>query len=71
MKKIPDEFENQFDIFLYKIADSISPFAKSIGLTPNLITTLSNIFCIITIILLLKSYYIIAIFTYLISYFLE
>jgi len=71
MKKLPYEYENPLDVLLYKLSDYLCPFAKSLGLTPNWITTLSNIFCIITIILLLKSYYILAILTYLISYFFD
>jgi hypothetical protein len=71
MTKLPEEYENPFDVLLYRISDRLCPYAKALGLTPNLITTLSNIFCIITIILLLKSYYIIAIFTYIISYFFD
>ena len=71
ISKIPSECENPFDVLLYNIADKLSPYAKEIGLTPNLITTLSNIFGLITIILLLKSYYIIAVFTYIISYFFD
>jgi len=71
MRKLPDEYENPFDVLLYKLSDYLCPFAKSLGLTPNWITTLSNIFCIITVILLLKSYYIFAILTFLISYFFD
>jgi len=71
MRKLPDQYENPFDAILYKIADHLCPYAKSLGLTPNWITTLSNIFCIITIFLLLKSYYIFAIFTFLISHFFD
>jgi amino acid transporter len=71
MKKLPYEYENPLDVLLYKLSDYLCPFAKSLGLTPNWITTLSNIFCIITIILLIKSYYIFAILTFLISYFFD
>lgn len=71
MRKLPDKYENPFDVILYKISDYLCPYAKSLGFTPNSITTLSNIFCAITIILLLQSYYILAIITYLISYFFD
>ena len=71
MDNILDEYENKFDILLYQISDKLCPYAKDLGMTPNIITTLSNVFCIITLILLLKSYYIIAIFTYIISYYFD
>ena len=71
MNNIPEIYDDPFDIILYKIANILCPYAKAIGLTPNMITTLSNIFFIITIILLLKSYYIIALFTFIISYYFD
>jgi phosphatidylglycerophosphate synthase len=69
--KIPVECENPFDVILYKFADYISPYAKYLGFTPNAVTSLSNIFGMITVILLLKSYYILAILTFILSYFLD
>ena len=71
MSDISVKYSDPFDMILYRISDKLCPYAKTLGMTPNIITTLSNIFFIITIILLIKSYYISAIFTFIISYYFD
>ena len=71
MRKISKEYENPFDNYLIELSDITTPYAYSIGMNPNMITTLSNIACIITILLLLNANYYLAAFFLLVSYYLD
>lgn len=71
MRKIPYLYDNPLDNFLINLSDQVSPYAYKIGLNPNMVTTLSNLACIITIILLLQAKYYMAAFFLLISYFFD
>lgn len=71
MRKIPKEYENPLDNLFIGISDKITPYAYSIGMNPNMITTLSNIACIITILLLLNANYYLAAFFLLITYYFD
>ena len=71
MRKIAEKYDDRFDNLLYRIADKIVPFAFLLGMTPNMITTLSNISCIICIVLLLKSQYLWACFFLILSYYFD
>ena len=71
MRKIPFKYDNPFDNYIIELADLFVPYAYQIGANPNMITTLSNIACIITILLLLNSKYYLASFFLLISYFFD
>lgn len=68
MLKIPATNDNSLDNFLIEISDITTPYSYNLGMNPNMITTLSNITCIITIILLNANYYMAALFV-LISYY--
>ena len=57
MRKIPVEYENPIDNVLYDLSEYVSPTFHSVGFTPNMVTTLSNISAIIVIILLLQANY--------------
>ena len=41
VNKIPDKYENFFDIYIYKFIDKHLHLYKQLGLTPNMVTTLS------------------------------
>lgn len=70
MRKIPYIYDNPLDNLFYELSEITSPYAYSIGFTPNMITTLSNIACIITILLLLNAnYYWAALFVLIAFYF--
>jgi hypothetical protein len=71
MRKITQDYDNPLDNLLISLSETLSPCAYKIGLTPNAITTLSNITCIVTIILLLKANYYLAAFFLLVSYFFD
>lgn len=71
MRKIPVQYENPFDNYLLDISDKVTPYVYSSGITPNTITTLSNITTIIVVILLFKSQYYWASFFVLIAYFFD
>ncbi len=71
MRKIPTEFENPFDNYILDMADYTVPYFYKAGLTPNTITTLSNITTILVIILLLNAKYFWAAFFVLVAYFFD
>ena len=52
MRKIPVEYENPIDNYILELSDKTAPYVYKMGMTPNMITTLSNISTIIVIILL-------------------
>ena len=71
MRKISLDYDNPLDNLLISLSDLTSPYTYSMGLNPNMVTTLSNIACIITIILLLQAKYYLAAFFLLVSYFFD
>ena len=71
MRKISSTYDNPLDNFLIEISDITTPYAYNLGMNPNMITTLSNIACIITIILLLNANYYWASLFVLISYYFD
>lgn len=71
MRKITCNCENPLDNILIDISDYICPYAKKYNFTPNILTTLSLIFCGISALLLLNKQYLLAAFMYLISYYFD
>lgn len=71
MRKITCNCENPLDNILINISDYMCPYAKKYGLTPNILTTISLIFCGISALLLINSFYYLAAFMYLISYYFD
>jgi len=71
MRKITCECENPLDNILINISDYMCPYAKKYNFTPNILTTISLIFCGISALLLLNNYYVLGAFTYLISYYFD
>ena len=68
MRKLPDEYENPFDILIYKIVIKIEPYFKKWNFSPNQITTIGNIFGIIGIYKLYQGKYIESALFYFIRY---
>uniref|UniRef100_A0A6C0F3T8 CDP-alcohol phosphatidyltransferase n=1 Tax=viral metagenome TaxID=1070528 RepID=A0A6C0F3T8_9ZZZZ len=68
MRKIHENLENPFDNAIYIIVEYLAPYAHKFGFTPNMITTISNIFAIIAIYYLIKHYFVVSGILYLISY---
>lgn len=71
MRKLDAEYENAIDNALIHLSEYLSPYFYELGMTANIITTLSNIFAIITIILLLNNKYIFAGISLMISYYFD
>ncbi len=71
MRKIPVEFECPFDNYILDLADKTAPTVYKLGMTPNMITTLSNVSTIIVVILLFKAQWYWASFFVLITYFFD
>lgn len=71
MKKIPDEIDNPIDNILIRISDYLCPIFKKLGHTPNMITTWSLFFGLLSVYLLYKGYVYWFAITYMISYFFD
>jgi phosphatidylglycerophosphate synthase len=71
MRKIPFKLENPFDDILINISNEISPLCKKLNLSPNKITTLGNIFFIISIIYIFNKKYKLASLFYIFAYFCD
>ena len=69
--KIPEHFENPIDNLLYKSIDKLNPILYRFGLTPNMITTISFIFGIISIYYFFNKSYILSSITFFISYYFD
>lgn len=68
MKKLPNKYENIFDIFIYKIVKKLVPYFRKWNFTPNQITTIGNIFGFMGIYKLYKGKYIESAIFYFIRY---
>ena len=71
MRKIDESIENPIDNFLYIFVEIIAPYAHKAGLSPNMITTLSVVFSIISIYYLYNRFFVLAIILYILSYFCD
>ena len=71
MKKLPLHLENPVDNSIYYIIEKIEKQVYLIGLTPNMLTTIGNIFTIIFVYLFLNKKYILASFAFFMSYFFD
>jgi hypothetical protein len=71
MRKIPEKYDNPLDNLFIIISELMSPYAYSLGMTPNFITTLSSISCIIAVTFLLNGYHYYCCLFLLISYYFD
>lgn len=71
MRKIPCIYENPLDNFLIQLSDNVCPQLYYVSFTPNMITTLSNITCILIILLLLNANYYWAALVVMIMYYFD
>jgi phosphatidylglycerophosphate synthase len=69
--KLPDYYDDPVDIFYKKYIDVLNPHFKEAGMTPNMITTISLVFGLLTCYLYYKSYYVSAGLSYIVSYFFD
>jgi phosphatidylglycerophosphate synthase len=70
-KKLPEKYDDPIDLFYADICDIIMPYFKSAGFTPNMITTISFIFGLISCYLYYIQNYVLASISYIISYFFD
>ena len=71
MRKIPPEFENPIDNFMVVIADQLNPFFKRTGHTPNLLTTYSLVFGLVSIYFAYQNHIGIFLILFTVSYFFD
>jgi phosphatidylglycerophosphate synthase len=71
MGKVPKNAECPIDNLLVDLSDLLSPLFKTLGFTPNGITTLSLLFGLLSIFLLFKGYVWLFAITYFISFFFD
>ena len=71
MSKLHDDDENPIDRVFINICKQLSPFFYKRGWTPNQLTSVSFIFGIVSVILLLKGYVFMGILSYMLSYFFD
>jgi phosphatidylglycerophosphate synthase len=71
MRKIKEEDDNPIDNILIDLCELISPFIHRLGLTPNMITTISLFFGLATAWLLYKRQYLLACISWTAQYFFD
>ena len=71
MRKIDESIENPIDNFIYIFVEIIAPYAHTAGLSPNMITTLSVVFSIISVYYLYNRFFVLASVLYILSYFCD
>ena len=71
MRKIPKTLENPIDNIIIEDSENISSLFYKYKLTPNYVTSLSNISALIVIIFLLNSNYYFASFFVMVAYFFD
>ena len=71
MRKIDPKYENPFDNLFYIGVENIEGYFKSLNFTPNMITTIGNIFGLVGIYMFFQKKFILAGIFYLIRYFFD
>jgi len=69
--KLPSEYDDPIDLYFKKLIDVINPYFKKLGFTPNMITTISLIFGLLSCYLYYKQKYILSSFSFITSYFFD
>tara|TARA_E500000178_G_C16988495_1_gene739576 strand:- start:940 stop:1521 length:582 start_codon:yes stop_codon:yes gene_type:complete len=68
MRKLPKDLENPVDNLIYKIVEFVAPTLYEYGFTPNILTTLGNIFTLAFAYFMLNYHFRLAALFYLLSY---
>ena len=71
MKKIAPEYENPIDNEIYRGVELFAPAFYKLGFTPNMVTTLANVFNIACIYSVFQKQYVWAAVFYFIGYFFD
>ena len=70
-RKIPAEYDNPIDNIILDFVEIMNPFYKELGFTPNILTTFSVIFAVLSIFFYVKRKYVLSSIFYLISYYFD
>ena len=70
-RKIPAEYDNPIDNVILDFVEVMNPFYKKLGFTPNILTTFSVIFSVLSIFFYVKRKYVLSSIFYLISYYFD
>jgi len=70
-RKIPAEYDNPIDNIILDFVEIMNPFYKELGFTPNILTTFSLIFAVLTLFFYVKRKYVLSSIFYLISYYFD
>lgn len=71
MRKIPENLENPIDNMIYLTTEKVSVLLKRLNFTPNMITTLSAFFGLLSIYLICKEKFVLGGVMYFISYYFD
>jgi phosphatidylglycerophosphate synthase len=71
VNKLPDEYECPFDVYLLKFIDTHLHFYYHLGLTPNMITTFSILFGLLSAQQILKGHFKLSALLMLIAYYFD
>jgi len=71
MRKLPKIYENMFDNLLLDLAENTTEIFKKLSFSPNDITTLSNISCLISVYFIFKRKFICSCIFFMLAYFFD
>lgn len=71
MRKIPCEYENFIDNIILDYTDKCVPLCIRLGLTPNMITTISLAIAVLSVYLFVNKYYFLSSIMFFIAYFFD
>lgn len=71
MRKLPSSFDNPIDNYLIDLCEKLSPMYKHYNFTPNILTTFSLLFGIISVLLFINDFYILSAIIFFVSYFFD
>jgi phosphatidylglycerophosphate synthase len=71
MKKTPTEYENPVDNEIYRGVELIAPSFYKLGFTPNMVTTIANVFNVACVYSIFQKHYVWASAFYFIGYFFD
>ena len=67
-RKIPADMENPFDNLILRFAERVNPALVAVGVTPNLLTSFSLIFCVAAAVYIYWGRFVVGAILFLVSY---
>lgn len=71
MRKLPSSLDNPIDNYLIDLCEKLAPIYNYYNFTPNVLTTFSLLFGIISVLLFVNDFYVLAAIIFFISYFFD